>query len=352
MLSARTLLPVVVAVGCAAGDGLELPPLEFETVHARIGVEQANSYPLCAKDLAELDRHIERVEGQLGIDREEPIVAYVLADAIPCGDDNLRACYFFEDDVIYGPWESLRHEVVHAVARDVPFPSLFWSEGTAEIVAGIRTYKDDSIVLDASSLEADALVNYVSASHFARFIIETRGWDGFNAAIRGDPLEDALGETAQELTAAYERDAPHSYPPFEPCPYPSLPEISNGVWSEQLDFSCASGEATQFEAEPDGWSSSPGAGISRTVELEEGTYALRLEGGEKILARRCQLTTESEPMADPFAFDIRSEGYGLPNEFEAGREHVVYIGAGTYWFGISSGSNDRVVAEITVTRID
>jgi len=128
----------LLVTACASTDEVELPPLVFESEHAILGVHADLGGMLCRADLAYVDAQIERVEAQLGVRRETTVavrlVPFTIIDEV-CGADS-GACYDPSEDVIYSRWHSLGHELVHAVARDLEFPSLFWSEGAAEALSG------------------------------------------------------------------------------------------------------------------------------------------------------------------------------------------------------------------------
>src|SRR5690606_20787918 len=128
--------------------------------------------------------------------------------------------------------------------RDLDFPSLFWEEGTADLLSGTATFKDSRVVLRPEDLDAQSLDNYITSAHFSRFLMETGGCQNYGRIIRGETFGDVYGEPAEAFTAAYERDAPYGYPPLEPCPFPELPEVEDGVWGETFEISCQSPEAT------------------------------------------------------------------------------------------------------------
>jgi hypothetical protein len=350
------VLLIVVLGACSEDDGLDLPPLEFESTRSTIGIGSAAAYPLCSADFAHIDRRIEFIEDHLGVRRSAPVEIYLLDLPVlseHCATDT-AACYFPGEDIILASWQTIDHELVHAVARDIEFPSLFWKEGNAEVLSGKTTRKDTRVVLQPEDLEATTLTTHLSAAHFSRFLVETRGWDAYNRAIRGEPLEEIYGENAAQLTEAYERDTPYAYPPLDPCPFPSLPEIEPGVWRERVDVSCESPDATQFE-----WvthSRAPGAAVVRSVELDAGTYAFEFNGGVEFIALACHTEELSEEPTPPSNGDLYNEAdFWTGTPFPPVGTILLNLTAGTYWVSMSGGFTsvtDAVEAELTITRVE
>jgi hypothetical protein len=95
--------------------------------------------------------------------------------------------------------------------------------------------------------------------------------------IRGEATDAVYGVSTAALTDEYERDAPFAYPPLDPCPYPLLPEVDDGVWRERITISYDNPEATQFESVEN--SANPAAAVFRRLDLEAGTYAFELNNG-------------------------------------------------------------------------
>lgn len=355
MSTPKSLALAAVIVGaCSEDDGLNLPPLEFESERARVGAEPAY-FPLCAADLAHIDNRVAFVEDHLGVQRDELLEIYIVSFptlGIPCGAD-VDGCYLSDDRILTG-WQWIDHEIVHAVARDIEFPSRFWKEGNAELLSGKTTRKDTRVVLQPDDLEAETLTTYLSAAHFSRFLVETRGWDTYNRAIRGEPLEEIYGEDAAQLTEAYERDAPYAYPPLDPCPFPSLPEVEPGVWRERIEVSCESPDGTQFE-----WvthSRAPGAAVVRSVELDAGTYAFEFDGGVEFIALACHTEELLEEPTPPSNGDLYNEvDFWTGTPFPPAGTILLNVTAGTYRVSMSGGftsTTDDVAAELTVTRVE
>lgn len=349
-MSRLAVLIVLLVGACSDEDGLELPPLEFESRRARIGVGVWTDHPLYAADLEHLDSRIEYVEARLGVRRDSPVTIYLLEwDDMPCGQEAL-ACYFGEEDEIFTTWQSVDHEIVHAVTREIEFPSQFWSEGAAELLSGNGTRKDTRTVLQPDDIEAESLLTYMTAGHFSRYLVETRGWERFGRVIRGELVEAVYGEPIDALTEAYEAEAPFAYPPLEPCPYPPLPQIDDGVWGEDVEVSQESPEATQFE-----WisgSSAPGPAVIRSLELEAGTYAVEVRGGTGFIAIGCHTEVLFEEPMPPSSGDLLNEvDQAAGTLFPPIGVHVLEVTAGVYRVSLVAGRVDAT-AEIMVTQVD
>lgn len=342
---------MVVLGGCTADQGLDLPPLILESEHALIGWREL-THPPCNTDLEAIDARVEFVEDVIGDRREQPIEIYLFefGELPTCGD--FWACYDGNNDRIYTPWFAVDHELVHAVTRSINFPSLFWEEGNAEVLAGGATLKSQQVTLTVDGLSAQELPNYVTAAHFQRFLVETRGLDAYVDLVQnGFDLEANYGESPSALVAEYEEEAPAVYPPIEPCPHPRLTE-SDGTWEETVSFSCESG--SQYETVSA--TVSRGAAAHRAVELEAGTYEVRADGGDSFYGMGCQMEALDE---HPDFDDFPSNG-SLPNEadgaapfrFAANETHVLELTEGTYRFTLSSGKESTATMSLSIRRLE
>jgi hypothetical protein len=245
----------------------------------------------------------------------------------------------------------VRHEVGHAVASpELDFGGrVFLSEGYAEVAAG-GTSRKSAYPLRAADLDEEELVNYIAAGHFARYLVETRGWTTYQDAVGGGGLEFVLGLSIDALVEEFEREAPAAFPPRDPCPYPELPNIADGVWEESLSFSCGAEGATQYEF-PD-WSGTEGAAVWRSVRLDAGTYALEVEGGVEAVVVGCHTEVLTELPEAPSNGDVWNEvDQGPDATFAAGLEHEVELAAGTYRVALSSGTQEEETMRIRLRRL-
>jgi hypothetical protein len=349
-----TLLALALVLGACAEDELVLPPLEYESRRARVGLgDRWVDSILCPGDLDAIDQRIEFIENRLGVSRDEPIDIYWLwyDDDIrvgPCKGEH-AACYTTwdngDDAIFTALWQNLDHELVHAVARGIEFPSLFWNEGCAELLSGKATRKAERTVLTPEDLEAQSLTTYTTAAHFSRFLVETRGWEGYNRIIRGESFEAVYGESVAEVTDEYEAEAPFSYPPLEPCPFPPLPETGYG-WGDTIRLACEDPTAT-------GTKHQHGPIVRRTIELAGGTYAFRVRGPIRYYLTGCHTDVLSERTDPPSSGDLYNEvDLVPPREFGPTGIQVLDLPEGTYRISPLGWHGEDLHAEIAVSEID
>jgi hypothetical protein len=315
--------------------------------------EKWSEYTLCPADLSRFDHRVEFVEARLGVRRDEPVTIYVVDSdredgwGPPQCSEGTLGCYAPAEDLVFTSfWSVIDHEIVHAVTRDIDFPSLFWSEGAAELLSGKTTRKDLRVTLEPKHLEVQTLETYITAAHFSRFLVETRGWDGYNRIIRGESFDAVYGESAGEVTDEYEREAPFAYPPLEPCPYPDLSEPDDGVWEDAFSLSCQDEASTGTE-----WPWGPT--VFRTVELEAGTYAFRFRGGFRYFLLGCHTDTLLDEPAPPSNGDLYNEvDYATGTQFPPTGTHVLELTEGLYRLAAVGWHDESFDAEYYVTRVD
>jgi len=334
--------------GCAEPE-LELPELLLESERARIGFGGGEHSP-CSGDLISLDRSVEEVEALTGFRRTEPLEIFLIPDlSEACSGTDLLGCYRPDLDQIFGVWAIVKHEVAHAVEADqIDFGGrVFLSEGHAEVLDGATSWKADTR-LTVDGLEAKELTTYLSAHHFARYLVENYGWEAYQEALAAGGFEQRLGISTSELLDEYERNAPAAYPPRQPCPYPEL-QGEDGSWDESFSFSCGSDEASQYEYGR--WSRTEGAAVWRTVELEAGSYGIEVEGGVEALVIGCHTEVLSELPEAPSSGDLWNEVDQRPETaFAAGSVHEFAVTAGTYRVAVSSGVETEATMRLRLWR--
>lgn len=349
LLAALTTAASTVLGGCADQDSL--PPFEYESSRARIAVTRDELAP-CRADLELIDRQVAFVEERMGLSPREQIDVFIMhIDELPCGD-GIWGCYT-TDDRVFSPWFALEHELAHAVMRDVPFPSTFWLEGNAELLAGVNgTRRDPAVVLTSDWFDTNELANYVEATHFQRYLVETRGWERYADLVHGGfDIEAVYGVTPDEIAAEYEAEAPAGYPPLDACRDPELEQVGDGLWEAEATFSCA--EASQLEGF--GFSNDVGAAVHRTVWLSEGTYEVRQDGGATVYIEGCWLDVlDAIPTGVPSNGDVPNEvdqaGGGF--RYDANSTHMITLTDGLYRFSLGSGTEDEAVVTLTVRRVN
>lgn len=346
--AARSVLALCAFAGCSA-EPLQRPPLDVFT--ERVSLAVLDEHPPCAGDLAELDAHLGEVEQLSGLTRSEPIKVHLGSTENDC-DDAFVACYRPDLDAVFTPWQSIHHELGHAVDMgQIDFDSTFWSEGFAEVSAGRISKKSrlESLTVDHFSDE-HPLVNYVTTGHLARYLVETQGWERYRSVLENG-VEDTLRISAQSLVNEYESNSPAAYPPRSPCPYPPLAVENDLRWSERVTFSCESPEATQYEYLRS--SRTRGAAILRSVELEAGTYELQSDGGEGVILLGCLMDERDESPEPDFDADVPVEvDDSLGQSFPSGTSHQITLRRGTYRLAVSSGSEEETTVEVHLRRIE
>ncbi len=348
LLAALSSAMCLVPAGCTDQD--ELPPFDFESERARIGVTRDELAP-CAADLDAIDRQVGFVEEKMRLPPRSRIDVFIMdIDELPC--DGAWGCYRGAPDHVYSPWFAMEHELSHAAMRDVDFPSTFWSEGNAELLAGTTgTRRDPNVVLTPQLLEAQELVNYVETTHFQRYLVETRGWDRYADLVRGGfDIGAVYGVTAEELTAEYEAEAPAGYPPLDACSDPEIEQTDEGDWQVEATFSCA--DASQLEGFS--YSGDVGAAVHRNVWLEAGDYEVRQQGGTEVWVEGCWVDVlDTIPETLPSNGDVPNEvdrAGGFP--FAADQAHVLSLTTGLYRFSMASGTEDEATVSLTIRLLD
>ncbi len=336
-LAAATL---VVAAGCSE---VTFPAIQYETERARIGT--TFDFELCQGDLGLIDQQIGAIERRLGVPRTSRVSLYLYElGELPC-DNSPFGCYFPEEDAVATLPFAIDHELVHAVVRGRSFENEFWSEGIAEAVKGEGTFNPYTPALATYDESNGANLDYATAGHFVRWLIETRDPETVRRIVDGESRSDVLGATMEQLAQEYEASAPFAYPDWSPCPHPPLRSTGDGRWEERFEFDCESPEAFRFRG-------GPGPAASRSVELEAGSYELSMEGGEGVYLLGCQTQTmvDYRPTFGDDETVLHWNG-SVFNEvqlsrtapamlFPSGQDHELQLVAGTYEV-IVSGREDE-----------
>ncbi|MGH1348567.1 MAG: hypothetical protein ACRBN8_43880 [Nannocystales bacterium] len=349
----------LLASAAACADELELPPLTIETQWTQIGVEDEFHHP-CAGDLAAVDAYVDELRDLAGLE-PAPVDVYLLTDMGDIG----RFCGYDESSFLFGCfsrgrgiatfWSALRHEIGHSfAASELDFGGrAFLSEGFAEVAAGRHTaFASYPMQVSDLDLDDDELRSSVGAHRFARYLVETRGWPSYVAAMRHGDLEGVFGMSEAALVEEFEQEAPALYPGRNPCDHPVLPEVAEGEWEETMTFSCGSEGATQYEFSS--WSATRDAALWRSVTLEEGRYGLEVEGGAQALIVQCQTEVLAEEPSLVSRLDVRNEADNRRQDvpLAAGVEHELEVAAGTYRVGISSGTEGQATMRVHLRRLE
>ncbi len=346
---------LVVVTACAPSE--DLPAFTLETDHARVAYRAPQDRP-CAGDLLQIDAQVEFLEDVLGEARDGPVSIVLLPlDEVMelCG--GAQGCYDGYGEQTLSPWNAVAHELSHAIKPVDTFPSDFWAEGSANALAGGLSLIDGSRDLELLDLGSEDLSNYVRTTHFQRYLIATYGLDGYRSLLQGgfDPSA-SLGISVEELIAQYNRDAPFAYARFSACTDPEILPVREGVWEANSTFSCESEHATQYERRDfsGAFSSTVGAAVHRTIELGEGTYEFRLDGGLSFTLEGCLLDSlDDEPSDVRLGGDVFNEvERAIATPFAAGETHRVRLTEGLFRVGLSSGTEEEQELRLTVAQVD
>lgn len=259
-----------------------LPPIEYRGDHVDIGT--FFSAPVCAGTVVEIDELARKTAELLELPEDTPRVEiYWGREGIDanCASpvDHPAGCYSRQEDKIFGSWQSLGHELGHALGIRVGYTQIMFEEGLAS--AFTRNISDPSferppsILLGISVDEFFARGGeYLLSAHFVRWLFEVHGIDPLleiRRRVRRDAtaedvrveFERAFGVTFEDAEARWAREAPESYDPIFDDPL--VPEPWNGGQLEiTRTLDCEStttlGPLTQF--------------VGSDVDEQEGMYAV------------------------------------------------------------------------------
>ncbi len=248
----RALLPLLslallVLSGCAAegadGDPGEPQPdppellHEYTTEHFRVHSDVER----CAGDLARWEAFVDFAEGYLGVEAPGSIDLYVWdEDALDsvtwCGDDEVEGC-FRGGGLIYGEVPSVEHELVHAITENLANTDRFFVEGLAEAIAEDTAF---GMVPLTFPVKRSRDVDYPSAGHFVRWLLESAGPELFldYMAIADAGREDLETIYGEDVELGFYAEAQATYPPLYEHPAPNL-DRDGDIWSSELIFDCS-----------------------------------------------------------------------------------------------------------------
>jgi hypothetical protein len=294
---------------------------------------------LCQADILRIERAVVHAEDVLAPPIVEPIRVYLYDHGLTRCISGAAGCFI--DGEIHTLWQSIDHEIVHAVAQPLGRPSSFWSEGMAEAISN-RTQRGSTDV-EVNLELTPGNMDYHTAGHFVRWLMEEHGEEGIRRLAEGESLSRAFDISLSEAIADYEANSPWSYPRWNPCPGDELVPTEPNRWLSTIDANCSERGSTA--------NYSIGTGALRTIEiLEPGSYRLMIEGGVGVKVIRCQTEVlEDEPTSE-FAGDIRREDAGLkpPSTFVSGQEHLIRLEAGKheFRFGTEGGDGERLLLDL------
>lgn len=334
-----------------------LPDIRYETEHLRIATEFDE--PLCRGTLDHLELVVTTLETTLGTSVDQPIEVYLYdsreSSVNPgwCSSDTARGCH--ENGAVYSDLDSLEHELVHAVVETMGDPAPFWSEGTAAALESRRTLFGLVAPLDDLDAKESSAVNYRSAGHFSRWLLETHGVERYRELLRApgsarEAFEQTYDFSLEDAQAQFYAEAPYSYGALVACDYPELDQIDALSWSETFDLDCDA---------PDVSSTERGMGALRILTISQrGHYAFSTTG-ETATISRCDDEDLDLPIAngDPAYGDIPPINEAFIHQyvqgFPGGGEITIYdLAPGRYELAVGYFDHQPRTATIDVRAAD
>lgn len=184
----------------------ELPPIVWSGEHLDYA-PQPGAAPVCAGTLPYMDRYVELLAAQLGVDELGRYV-YVNGDTDTCPR---AGC--FHDGVIYATHAPIEHELLHAVASEITAEDSldFFEEGAAEMFGGDHGLRREHAEWDLREGFAAGKDDwfpsrwYTPAGIFAAYVHRDHGGSEVLRALLEGTTEDTTPDEAvallEDLTA-------------------------------------------------------------------------------------------------------------------------------------------------------
>ena len=184
--------PLVLLLAAACG-----PDLNGAThVTSRMRIHTSFEAGLCTGDLVDLERYVGSVEMLLGVEMDAPVEVYLWDSfLIPegCGAER-TGCYRRGAHAVYATFDSIYHELAHAVTASLGRPDDFFLEGIAAALDG-KISRNSRVRVLRSGL----VLHTGAVKSLKRFKDDVRevaagyecgaGLDNFNDLQVGDQLE-------------------------------------------------------------------------------------------------------------------------------------------------------------------
>ncbi len=320
---AHKLSLAALLVACHGDDGGEEPgpgappELAFEYTTEDIAVH--SDIARCAGDLTRWQGFVEFAQAYLGHSLSEPVELHVWQsedfDGPRYCDNDWGGC-FYRPRTIYTGDRVVEHELVHAITAQLGNRDSFFDEGLAEALSSATTFGQFAPAFPAGS---SAEVDYASAGHFVRWLLESRGWSQLRAHL-SEPggvaeFEAVFGQELEELTQEFFASANPVYPRLYEHPIPSFDAAGDAIWASALEFDC---EREDVRA------ASNGLEVVRELTLpRSGYYAFWSSVPGEVRGRARTVIEQGEG-------PLFSREFSLPGEQIA----VGRLGAGTYEIGV------------------
>jgi hypothetical protein len=233
----------------------DLPPIEYETEHLRIGTDSAE--PLCAGTLHELDAQVQIVEELLDFQVEDQLDLYLFEDGPSkwC-INNVEGCYHRQEKRAYASIEAARHEIVHAALhKSVGLGDAFFDEGLAVDLTGQglkfpKFYPTSNLGLSSIDVAQPAAGHFMrwlrsrhTASEIKNIMIYSKRDRGQNHAERA--FRKATNDEFTDIEQLYLDTAPEFLAPFDIVAPPMVAPTDNG-WDIVVSFDCTHTDTQGF----------------------------------------------------------------------------------------------------------
>lgn len=253
---------------------------------------------------------------------DDKIEIYIYASSPPrCPGPEGNSCYDPRRKIIRTHWSVLEHEIVHAIVDRFAQPPPFWNEGIAVALDGNGTHHGAATVMQSIHLDDAADLDYSTAGHFVRWLLEEQDPARIRPILRGAAFEPNYDLPFPEAAALFEQEQPFAYPPWFACDHPALaldPDYRRGVWHETMDIGCDAPGGSTAEGGP--------YSVLRTVELAVGSYEIETQGGFGTRILGCHTDVFADEPPPNFHGDIPNEVETHPGVlFESGSIHELEI---------------------------
>lgn len=279
-----TGLALLVSTSCESPTGgshePELDPPELAYGYTTRDLHVHADTVRCEGDLARWQTFVDFAQSYLGRSLADPVEMYVWdrqADfgGTPYCSSVVAGCLDQPSGRVYAVDESVEHELVHAVVG-LPNSDFFFQEGLAEALSGPTSFGPYFPLFPVSHPDA---VDYVSAGHFVRWLLEEYGAEAVMDHMTGPggvtdfeqrfgPLDGVVGD--------YFSTAPEWYPPLHTVSAPELESLGPSSWYGEFEVDCAAEDTRGAKA---------GLEVVREVTIAEaGVYSFWTSTGGPIRA--------------------------------------------------------------------
>ncbi len=314
---------------------------DYETEQLRIRLADDAPAGFCAGDLRYLQGEVDRIESILGVRMRRTLDLVYFTGWADCKESS-EGCYLPGRHRVHTIEAAVSHELVHAVmGRCGRGCDLFFDEGIAVALSDAVEFP---LVLtrptDNLGRSSPPSIDYETAGHFTRWLLEEQGVAKVRALLDGSSFEEVYGESLASAEQRWMSTAPWLYPAHDPCPYPSL-RFDDEQEPQVLPLDCD---------EPDVRSGAqPGLATCRTFEIEqEGLYTYLSNAPTWI--ERCQTEIIQEPPPIEHEAVPAAHNYNRPLQYFApGQEHEALFRQGQHMLCVSVETREPTSVEVSLS---